>query len=155
MVSFGHSSQQSKSEPVTWQKLLHPTQKAAVAAAGPLIEKYGMQGLQGFGISPEERSRQREMLSGNLADYAGGMREGVRMRAGELGQRGGVVEGGMKNIDAAKLMSYAEGLRSIEDMNQQLAQQKVANLLSFITWNPPVATQSSASGGGFTMGLGK
>ena len=85
------------------------------------------------------------MLSGDISDMAGGMREGVMDRAGQYGQRGGVVGGAMKNIDAARMMAYGEGLRGIEDMNQQLAHQKTANLLNFVTWNPPSSQESTSS----------
>ena len=146
MGGIGGGHQSGSSEPVTWQKLMTPWQKTAMAGMAPGLTSAGIQGIQGFGLSPQERSRMKAGVAGDISDMAGGMRRGVDERAAGLGQVGGVVSGAHKNIDAARIMAYGEGLKGIEDMNQQLAQQKVANLLSFVTWNAPVAQKSESSG---------
>lgn len=150
-MSIGGGKSKSKSNPVTWKEIMTPYQKEAMKGMSPYLQQAGIQALQGFGLSPEERTRQKAMLSGDLAEFAGGMRQNVRDRSSALDQRGGVVSGAQNNIDAAKVMAYGQGLRNIEDMNQQLAQQKIANLLSFVTWNPPVAMKSKSSG--FNLGI--
>ena len=142
------SGSKSKTNVVTWEKLMTPWQKQGMKAMAPGLTEAGLQGLQGFGMSPQERGRQKAGLAGDISDMAGGMRRGVDERAAGLDQRGGVVSGAHKNIDAARIMAYGEGLKGIEDMNQQLAQQKVANLLSFVTWNAPAAQESKTTSWG-------
>lgn len=151
-MGFGGGKSSQSSEPVTWRNIMTPYQIQGMKEMSPLLTEAGVQGLQGFGLSESERNRQKSYLSGDLADYAGGMRRGITDRSATLGQRGGVVEGAHKNIDAAKIMSFGQGLRDIEDMNQQLAQQKIANLLSFVTWNPPTAQKSEGSSMNFALG---
>ena len=142
-MSFGKGG--SKSKVVTWKDILTPWQQSGQEQMAPFLTQAGIQGIQGIGISPQERARQTSMLSGSIADYASGLRRAAQDRASSLGQYGGVVSSPLKNIDASKIMAYGQGLRSIEDMNQQLAQQKVANMLSFLTWSPPTATESKSS----------
>lgn len=140
MASGGKSKQSTT--PVTWEKLLTPGQKQGQAAlANPLI-KEAMSAFRGYGLTPGEQLRQKSSLTGSLSDYAGGMRTGVRNRAAQYGQGGGVVEGAQKNIDAAKIMAFGQGMRSIADMNEEMKQQKIANLLGYVTWQPPVSQKS-------------
>lgn len=150
-MGFGGGKSSSSSKPVTWQNIMTPYQISAMKEISPGLTEAGMQGLQGYGLSPQERARQTSMMSGGIADYAGGQRSALRDRSATLGQRGGVVSGAHENIDAAKIMAFGQGLRSIEDMNQQLAQQKLTNLLSFVTWHPPTAQESKSSGFNFAL----
>jgi hypothetical protein len=154
-AGIGGGKSSSSSTPVTWEKLLTPGQKQGQAAlANPLI-KEAMSAFQGYGLTPGEQLRQKSSLTGSLADYAGGMRTGVGNRAAQYGQGGGVVEGAQKNIDASKMMAFGQGLRSIADMNEQAKQQKIANLLSYVTWQPPVSQKSESSGWNMSLAGGK
>ncbi len=144
-MSIGGGKSKSETTPVTWEKLMTPQQQMGMFYGAPGIIKGGVEGLQGQGLSMGERGRQTQMLSGQLADYASGQREGMQARTASMGQRGGVVSGMGSNIDAAKMMAFGEGLRSIEDMNQRQAQQKIHDLMSFVTWNAPVSQQSKSS----------
>ncbi len=153
-MSFGGGKSNQITEPVTWEELMTPQQQFGQMVMAPGLIQEGVRGIGGHGLSPDERTRQKTMLAGDIGDYAAGMKRSVEGRAADLGQRGGVVSGMGGNIDAAKIFAFGEGLRSIEDMNQQLAQQKTANLLSFVTWNPPVSQRSEGSSSNYSASLG-
>lgn len=136
-----------------------PGQMKAAEMAAPEFQRQGMEAFRGQGLSTSEQLRQKESLSTGVSDFAGGMRDTVSNRAAALGQRGGAVEGAMKNIDAAKVMGYASGLRDLESMNEQMKQQKISNLMSFISWQPATAQRgaslSQSAGQSNSFGLQK
>lgn len=139
-----NSQSTSSTKPVTYENLMTPEQLKGISTLGPQIISDATMALQGYGLTPGEQARQESMLTGRLSDYAGGMRNSVLGGYAANGIGGGVEDQFMKNIDTSKLMGFSSGLRDIEDMNQAAIQQKLSNAMGFVTWAPPVASQSQA-----------
>jgi len=148
-IGGGKSKSSSSSKPVTWKKLMMPAQISGINAMFPHLLSAGLRGFQGRGLSPEEETTYKEDLTGSLSEYAGGQKAGLQERAEALGQEGGAVEGAMNAIDASKIMGFGQGLRGIWDLGQRQKMANIQNLLSFLTWHPPVAQESKSKGRGW------
>ncbi len=146
MGSFGFGTQSSSSTPVNYKSLMTPEQLRGIKTLGPGLINQALGAFQGYGLTPTEITRQEEGLSGRISDYAGSLRDSVLGGYATRGVEGGVKNSFIKNLDAAKLAAFSSGLRDIEAMNQNMMQQKIANALGFVTWNPPSSMQQKSSG---------
>ena len=138
------SQSTSQTAPVNYQSLMTPEQLQGITTLGPQIINDATMALQGYGLTPGEQNRQEQMLTGRISDYAGSMKDSVLGGYATSGVGGGVNDAFMKNLDTSKIMGFSSGLRDIEDMNQAAIQQKLNNATGFVTWAPPVASQSSS-----------
>lgn len=153
MSMSGSPKSRSETTPVNYKSLMAPEQLQGIATLGPQLINEAQMALQGYGLTPGERTRQEQQMTGRVNDYAGGMRESVLGGYAAHGVEGGVRDSALKNLDTSKIMAISSGLRDIEDMNQAQMQQKIANGLGFMTWAPPVASKTKATSGGLSWGL--
>jgi hypothetical protein len=144
--SLSGGKSQSKSEPVTYRELMHPAQIRALGQTGPLFTARGMEGLGGIGLTPQQREGQMGRLSDLVSSRTGAHTMGLNRRAARQGLTGGALEEARAGISAGGLSQMAMGLRGIEDMNMQLAQQKIADLLGWMM-RPLAQGQRSESKG--------
>jgi hypothetical protein len=128
----GGSKSSSKSEPVTYRELMHPAQIKALGQTGGAFTARGMEGLGGIGLTPQQREGQMGRLSDLVSSRTGAQTIGLNRRAAGQGLTGGALEEARAGIDAGGLSQLATGLRGIEDMNMQLAQQKIGDLLGWM-----------------------
>jgi hypothetical protein len=140
----GKSSSSSETTPVTWQTLMHPAQKKALAKSAPILTARGMEGFGGQGITPQQREAQVGRLMDSLNANIGTQLSGLNRRAGVQGLTGGALEEARSGIAGSAGPAIVGGLRGIEDMNQQMAQQKIADFLGWMMWQPPHSQQSKS-----------
>jgi hypothetical protein len=149
----GKNKSESRSTPVTWKALMTPWQKESMEKAAPTMFAKGMEGFMGKGLSDQQRATYKGSLMGNLRSLGGSQLSSLMGRAGGQGLTGGALEESKQGIGTGLASGLSRGLTALEDLNMQEANQKVANFLSWLTWNPPSSMKSTSSSSGWNADL--
>lgn len=144
----GSQSSASVSGPVGWKKLMHPFQKKAFRVTGPQMIERGQEALAGIGLTPAQREAQFGSLMDSISSNIGGQLSSLKARAAGQNLTGGALEESRQGIYSGGLNTLATGLRGIEELNMQQAQQKLADFLGWLTWHPPQGQQTISSSTG-------
>jgi hypothetical protein len=147
-MGFGSSKEKSSSKPklYNYKDIMTPWAMQGQQQMMPSLMNQAEAGFQGYGFSPSEMTRRTRGLASGISEYAGGMKDQIRGQSAKLGQFGGVREGALDAIDAAKVMSFGQGLGDIQNQEHQQAQSNIDRALSFLTWNPPAMIGQKSQG---------